>query len=191
MQWGGTNSFPKNLRRAFAPGLELDLDYRYWHVFVGMKTALVRSPTDDILDNKGGNTLENVERTFYGFLGGAGFEFSDTGPRLELDGGFFNRSCKNTMPEACVAAHDIVAVFPLDGLELHRLCLRSGAKTLAVTVIDTCGDGDCDGCCTRNRGDADALIDLEKYTAARFGVEDGEIEWADLGLGDPAFDGCN
>ena len=91
VQWGGTNSFPKNLRRAFAPGLKFDLDYRYWHVFVGMKTALVRSPTDDILDNKGGNTLKNVERTFYGFLGGAGFEFSDTGLRLELNGGFFNK----------------------------------------------------------------------------------------------------
>ena len=100
-------------------------------------------------------------------------------------------ACKNTMPERWVMAHDIAAVFPLDDLALHRLCLRSGDATMVVTVIDTCADSDCDGCCTENLGDADALIDLEKYTNERFGVEDGPIEWADLGPGDPSFDGCN
>lgn len=100
-------------------------------------------------------------------------------------------ACENTMPEAWVMTHDIAAVFPLDDLALHRLCLRSGDTTMVVTVIDTCADSDCSGCCTENRGDADALIDLEKYTNARFGVEDGPLEWADLGPGDPAFDGCN
>lgn len=100
-------------------------------------------------------------------------------------------ACENTMPEPWVMAHDIVAVFPLDDLALHRLCLRSGETTLVVTVIDTCADSDCGGCCTENLGDADALIDLEKYTNERFGIEDGPIEWADLGLGDPSFDGCN
>jgi hypothetical protein len=100
-------------------------------------------------------------------------------------------ACENTMPERWVMAHDIVAVFPLGDLALHRLCLRSGDETIVVTVIDTCADSDCDGCCTENLGDADALIDLEKYTNERFGVEDGPIEWADLGPGDPSFDGCN
>ena len=47
-------------------------------------------------------------------------------------------ACNNTMPEAWVAAHDIVAVFPLHDLALHRLCLRSGTKTLVVSVVDTC-----------------------------------------------------
>lgn len=100
-------------------------------------------------------------------------------------------ACENTMPERWVMAHDIAAVFPLDDLALHRLCLRSGDATIVVTVIDTCADSDCDGCCTENLGDADALIDIEKYTNERFGVEDGPIEWADLGPGDPSFDGCN
>lgn len=100
-------------------------------------------------------------------------------------------ACENTMPERWVAAHDLAAVFPLGDLALHRLCIRSGEHTLVVTVVDTCADADCDGCCTENRGDADALIDLESYTAERFGVEDGPIEWADLGPGDPSFDGCN
>ncbi len=89
--------------------------------------------------------------------------------------------CDDTMPEEWVAAHNIVAVFPADGLELHKLCLRHGSDTIVVTVLDTCGDDDCDGCCTENRGDADRLIDLEKYTNERWGVDDGSIEWADLG----------
>lgn len=100
-------------------------------------------------------------------------------------------ACENTMPERWVMAHDIVAVFPLGDLAMHRLCLRSGDTTLVVTVLDTCADRDCDGCCTENLGDAEALIDVEKYTNERFGVEDGPIEWADLGPGDPSFDGCN
>lgn len=100
-------------------------------------------------------------------------------------------ACANTMPEDWVMAHDIASVFPLGDLALHRLCIRSGDTTMIVTAIDTCADSDCDGCCTENRGDADALIDLEKYTNERFGIEDGAIEWADLGPGDPSFDGCN
>jgi hypothetical protein len=83
---------------------------------------------------------------------------------------------------AWVKAHNIAAFFPLGRMKLHNLCLRAGGKTIEVTVYDTCGDHDCDGCCTRNRGDAAALIDLESFTNARFGVPDGRIEWADLGL---------
>ena len=79
-------------------------------------------------------------------------------------------------------AHNIAAFFPLGRMWLHNLCIRAGSKTMEVTVYDTCGDHDCNGCCTRNRGDAAALIDLESFTNARFGVPDGRIEWADLGL---------
>lgn len=99
--------------------------------------------------------------------------------------------CENTMPERWVMAHDIAAVFPLGELGLHRICVRSGDATIVVTVLDTCADSDCDGCCTENLGDAEALVDLEKYTNERFGVEDGQVQWADLGPGDPSFDGCN
>lgn len=101
------------------------------------------------------------------------------------------QSCNNTMPESWVKAHNIAAVFPLAGLAMHRLCVRAGGKTIIVTAIDTCGDSDCSGCCTENRGSADALIDLEKYTNQRFGVQDGKVQWADLGAGDQGFDGCN
>jgi hypothetical protein len=91
-------------------------------------------------------------------------------------------ACDGKLSEAWVAEHDIVAAFPdFQTLALHDLCLRSGDKTLIVTVLDTCADSDCDGCCSENRGDADQLIDLERYTNERWGVEDGLIEWADLG----------
>ena len=83
-----------------------------------------------------------------------------------------------------------MAAFPgFASLELHDLCLRRSDKTIVVTVLDTCADSDCSGCCTRNQGDEDALIDLESYTNARRSVEDGSIEWADLGP--TQGDGCD
>ena len=98
-------------------------------------------------------------------------------------------ACDGTKSEAWIAEHNIVAFFPnYQPLALHDLCLRSGDKTIVVTVLDTCGDDDCDGCCTENKGSADALIDLESYTNDRWGVEDGRIEWADLGP--TKGDGC-
>jgi hypothetical protein len=91
-------------------------------------------------------------------------------------------ACEGKKSEAWVSSHDIVAAFPdFDALQLHDLCLKSGDKKIVVTVYDTCGDDDCDGCCTENKGDADELIDLESYTNDRFGVDDGQIQWADLG----------
>ena len=91
-------------------------------------------------------------------------------------------ACESKKSEAWVKTHNIAAFFPNVGdYKLHDLCIRSGEKTMVVTVYDTCGDQDCDGCCTKNKGDADALIDLESYTNARFGVADGPIQWADLG----------
>jgi hypothetical protein len=91
-------------------------------------------------------------------------------------------ACDGKKPEAWVAARSIAAAFPdFNTLSLHDLCLRKGIKTLVVTVLDTCADSDCDGCCTENQGSADQLIDLESYTNERWGVPDGQIEWADLG----------
>lgn len=95
--------------------------------------------------------------------------------------------CSGVRSEAWVASRDIAAVFPDTGLAGHDLCVRSGDRVMVVTAIDTCGDSDCDGCCTRNKGDADALIDLESYTNARWGLPDGAVEWADLG---PNPDAC-
>jgi hypothetical protein len=99
-------------------------------------------------------------------------------------------ACDGKKSEAWVQAHDIVSAFPdFETLELHDLCLKSGDKTLVVTVLDTCGDGDCGGCCTQNQGNADELIDIESYTNERWGVDDGPIQWADLGP--TRGDGCN
>lgn len=91
-------------------------------------------------------------------------------------------ACNDKKTEEWVSQHNIVAAFPgYEQLELHDLCLKSGDKTIVVTVLDTCADSDCSGCCTTNQGTNDALIDLERYTNERWGVEDGIIQWADLG----------
>ena len=97
--------------------------------------------------------------------------------------------CDEVKSEAWVKSHNIVAFFPLDNMGLHDICLKSGSKSIRVTVLDTCGDSDCGGCCTANKGNAEALIDLEKFTYQRFGVPDDTIQWADMG---PTITGgCN
>jgi hypothetical protein len=92
-------------------------------------------------------------------------------------------ACNKTEPLSWVMSHNIVAAFPdFTALKLHDLCLKSSTgKTIVVTVLDTCGDGDCNGCCTKNKGTADELIDVESFTDTRWGVQDGRIQWADLG----------
>jgi hypothetical protein len=90
-------------------------------------------------------------------------------------------ACNGMKSKAWVMSHNIVAVFPQGNLFLHDLCLKSGAKTIVVTALDTCADADCSGCCTENKGAADLLVDVEEFTDARWGVPDGDIQWADLG----------
>jgi hypothetical protein len=98
-------------------------------------------------------------------------------------------SCSGVKSKNWVRSHNIVAVFPdRRKLNLHDLCLKSGSKTIVVTVYDECGDQDCDGCCTENKGSADELIDIESFTDDRWGVPDGRIQWADLGP--TKGDGC-
>ena len=90
--------------------------------------------------------------------------------------------CSGQRTDEWVASHNIAAVFPnFESLNGHLLCLRSGETKMIVNVIDTCGDSDCDGCCTQNQGANDALVDLESHTNARWGLIDSIIEWADLG----------
>jgi hypothetical protein len=92
--------------------------------------------------------------------------------------------CDQVEPLSWVMSHNIVAAFPdFTPLQLHDLCLKSASnKTIVVTVLDECSDSDCSGCCTQNKGGADELIDVESFTNARWGVSDGRIQWADLGL---------
>jgi hypothetical protein len=96
--------------------------------------------------------------------------------------GKFN-TCGDTLvkTKAWVMTHNIIALFPLKTYGLHAICVKGGGKTIEVTAYDTCGDSDCSGCCTQNKGSADALIDFESYTDKKAGIGDGKVMWADLG----------
>jgi len=84
--------------------------------------------------------------------------------------------------EEWVMSHNIAAVHSDHGDEyaLKTLRLRGDTGRIDVTVYDVCSDSDCDGCCTRNMAETGFLIDLESYTAERFGMWDGIVEWACL-----------
>jgi hypothetical protein len=82
--------------------------------------------------------------------------------------------------EAWVMSHNIAAVHADDGdaYALRTLRVRDEDRTIDVVVYDVCSDADCDGCCTRNASETGFLIDLESYTAERFGTWHGVVEWA-------------
>jgi len=81
-----------------------------------------------------------------------------------------------------VRAHNIVAVHERDANKyaLKTLRLKKGSDTIDVKVYDECADSDCSGCCTQNasQNGYNFLIDTEKYTAQRFGTNDGTVDWA-------------
>ncbi|WP_437751599.1 hypothetical protein [Sorangium sp. So ce1389] len=83
-------------------------------------------------------------------------------------------------PESWVRENNIAAVHSKDfeRYKLKTLRLRKDGKEIDVKVYDMCSDSDCSGCCTRNAQPSGNLIDLEKYTAQRFGVSaSGQVEW--------------
>jgi hypothetical protein len=82
-------------------------------------------------------------------------------------------------PESWVKANNICAVHERDfaKYKLKTLRLVQGSKTIDVKVYDMCSDKDCDGCCTKNASQTGFLIDVEKYTAERFGTRDGVVDW--------------
>ncbi len=84
--------------------------------------------------------------------------------------------------EAWVASHNIAAVHSddADAYALKTLRVREDGRELDVVVYDMCSDSDCSGCCTRNASETGFLIDLESYTAERFGTWHGVVEWACL-----------
>jgi hypothetical protein len=90
ISWGGTNTFPKNFRKGRAPGLVLAFDSNRGGVFAAMKTALIRSPSEEILDNPGGNTNQFVERSYYAALV-QGWGEPVKGLRLQVGGGYFEK----------------------------------------------------------------------------------------------------
>jgi hypothetical protein len=84
--------------------------------------------------------------------------------------------------EEWVSQHDIAAVHSRDAsaYALKTLRVRQGSRQIDVTVYDMCSDSDCNGCCTRNASQTGFLLDLESYTAQRFGSGDGVVQWACL-----------
>jgi hypothetical protein len=91
ISWGGSNVFPKNFRKGLVPAAKIALDTETLDFFVGMKSALIRSPAETILNNPGGNTNQMVERAYYGFLSGLGLSLPGTGLRLDLQAGYFDK----------------------------------------------------------------------------------------------------
>lgn len=56
----------------------------------------------------------------------------------------------------------------------------ASGKIMKVKVMDTCGNHDCGGCCSRNaKKGGGYLLDLEGYTATRFwgSQKNGTLEW--------------
>jgi hypothetical protein len=88
----------------------------------------------------------------------------------------------NKMPESWVQANNIAAVHERDfaKYKLKTLRLKSGTRQIDVKVYDMCSDADCDGCCTKNAASTGFLIDIEKYTKERFGVDGGTVDWTCL-----------
>lgn len=62
-----------------------------------------------------------------------------------------------------------------------KIRIAAGGKTIEALVADTCGDGDCDGCCTDNASPSGYLVDMEYHTVVNnFGSIDavgGQVCW--------------
>ena len=89
-----------------------------------------------------------------------------------------------TQSESWVMSHNIIAIHEKDAgtYKLKTLRLRQGTKQIDAKVYDMCSDSDCSGCCTENatQNGLNFLIDVEKYTKARFGTGEGIVDWACL-----------
>jgi hypothetical protein len=140
----------------------------------------VPGPQDPSVCDAPGLTWKTGSKTNYTSYPEPGSEECIVYSGCKYEGRF--SACPGKQSIAWVKAQNIAAFFPdFASVRLHDLCIRAGGKTMVVTVYDTCADSDCNGCCTRNQGQADALIDLESFTNARFSVPDGPVTWADLG----------
>jgi hypothetical protein len=107
LEWGTKDEFPRNFRRGAAPGLRLLLDVAGTsYAFVGVKTALIKSPLEVELGSEEGNRILFSTRSYYAVLGGFGLVGEDIGLSLELNGGFFH---KGTLTKESVLGKDIVS----------------------------------------------------------------------------------
>jgi hypothetical protein len=74
-----------------------------------------------------------------------------------------------------VKSHDLVAFYDdadPNGTDFYRkyggktIQLRKGGNTFSALIADTCGNGDCNGCCSRNSRHG-FLVDMEYWTTLR------------------------
>src|SRR4051812_15503516 len=74
-----------------------------------------------------------------------------------------------------VKSHDIIAFYDdadRSGKHFNKnyggktIQLKKGSKTFNALIADTCGNNDCDGCCTQNSKHG-FLVDMEYWTAER------------------------
>jgi hypothetical protein len=105
ISWGGSNTFPRNFRKGMVPGAKLDVTYGPVSAFLGAKTALIRSPSETVLDNPGGNTNQLVERAYYAGLAGVSVQLP-AGVTAALHGAVFQ---KGTNTRATVLGKPITA----------------------------------------------------------------------------------
>lgn len=71
-------------------------------------------------------------------------------------------------PLSWVQSNNIVSMYSTDGSHTgyknKTIRIQVNGKTIEVQVLDTCGDSDCGGCCTKNAAPSGNLIDIEYYT---------------------------
>ena len=86
------------------------------------------------------------------------------------------------MSEFWVKNHKIISIHSKDfeKYKLKTFRITQGPKSIDAKVYDMCADSDCDGCCTENAGDVGFLIDMERYTAEKFGSKSGKVKWSCL-----------
>ena len=88
--------------------------------------------------------------------------------------------------EQWVSEHNIISIHEKDWGKYKRKTfrLRQNSSTIDAVVYDKCADSDCDGCCTKNAGNLEFLIDVESYTCERLTGSkegcDGVVEWTCL-----------
>ncbi len=88
--------------------------------------------------------------------------------------------------EEWVSEHNIISIHEKDWgkYKLKTFRLRQNGKSIDAVVYDKCSDNDCDGCCTKNAGNLEFLIDVESYTCERLTGSkegcDGVVEWTCL-----------
>lgn len=75
-----------------------------------------------------------------------------------------------------VKTHNLVAFFKVNNPNLNQFYggktvrLVQGSVSFEATIVDTCGDSDCTGCCTKNAREfqQNYLIDIEYYTLIKY-----------------------